>query len=77
MSKEKNNNRSEFLKTFFTEESYQEKEMNGFWLIHHWSGQTEKWEVAVYTKEGYTNYKKANEEYQNRNSLFENALLKD
>lgn len=63
-------NRGEFLKTYFSKEEYTEKEVNGFWLIFHWNGQTEKWGVDVYTKESYSNYKKEQENYSQRNSLF-------
>lgn len=48
----------EFLLTFFDKDEYQEKEVNGFWLIKSWNGNVENWQVGIYTQESYENYKK-------------------
>lgn len=48
MSKINNQTRQEFYKTFFRGDKYEEVEVNGFWLIHHWNGGTKDWEVALY-----------------------------
>ena len=57
MSKETIKKQQEFLLTFFDEDKYQEKEVNGFWLIKQWNGDREKWQVAIYSKKSYLNYK--------------------
>lgn len=57
-SKERRKHRQEFLLTFFDEKpEYQKKEMNGFWLIKHFNSKTENWQVDIFTKESYQNYK--------------------
>lgn len=57
--KEKDNTRRSFLLTFFNQEieHYEEKEINNYWLIKQWNGDTKRWQVAIYTKESYNNYK--------------------
>lgn len=53
-------NRRQFLLTFFDKENgYTEKEINGFWLIKHWNGNSKKWVVDIYTQKSYNNYKNA------------------
>jgi hypothetical protein len=52
-----NNQRQEFLHTFF-EKGLDEKaehsvEVNGFILLRHWNGNTKKTEVAIYNKEAF------------------------
>lgn len=32
--------------------------MNGFWLVKHWNGNKNDWQVAIYSKESYDNYKR-------------------
>lgn len=63
MSEKQNRNRTRqaFLKTFFDEDGYQEKEVNGFWLVQHYNGDTGGLEIAIYTKESFKNYNGANE----------------
>ncbi len=54
----KRNNKKGFLLTFFDkEEGYEEKEVNGFWLIKHWNGDSQSWTVDIFSAEGYKNYK--------------------
>lgn len=48
-----NKQRQSFLLTFFSGEEYEVKEINGFILEKHWNGDTEDWEVAIYTKESW------------------------
>lgn len=64
-----NNTRQEFLKTFFPEEKKDWKEVNGFWLLQHWNGNTEDWEVAIYTKDSKARYEQfaADKEQQSLN----------
>lgn len=57
MSKESIQRKQKFLLTFFNEDKYQEKEVNGFWLIKQWNKDKGKWQVAIYSKEKYQNYK--------------------
>lgn len=60
--KKVNENWQNFLLSFFSEEGHVEKEVNGFWLVRHWNGNTKKWQVAVYTYESFENYKKYQQE---------------
>lgn len=52
-------NRQAFLLTFFDEEGYAEKELNGFWLVRSINGATGNPQVAVFSQEAYKNYKEA------------------
>ena len=48
--------RHEFLLTFFegkVSEGYAEKEVNGYWLVRQWNGNSKMWEVAIYTQENF------------------------
>ena len=57
-NKEKyNNSRHNFLLSFFEDNGYEEKEVNDFWLIKQWNGHTQKWQVAIFTKESFKRYK--------------------
>ena len=49
--------RQEFLLTFFIGDGYEEKEVNGWWLVKHWDGNTKDWTVFIYTPESYRKYK--------------------
>lgn len=52
----------DFLMSFFVErEGYEEKNVNGFYLIKHHDGKD--WVVYVYTKQAYENYKEGQETY--------------
>jgi len=54
----RNRLRQEFLLTFFDKRpDKREREVNGFFLEKRWSGTTEKWEVAIYTRESWKRYK--------------------
>lgn len=46
----RNQQRHDFLLTFFNKNEYSEKEVNGFWLVKHWNGSSKKWQVAIYPK---------------------------
>ena len=39
MGKEQTESRRQFLLTFFDKEGYEEKEVNGFFLVKKWNGQ--------------------------------------
>ena len=50
--------RRNFLLTFFDEkDGYAEKEVNGFWLVKQWNGDAKDWQVAIFSKESFNNYK--------------------
>jgi len=74
-----NNNRMEFLLTYFKQETeqYEELEVNGWWLIKQWNGGAKKWEVHIYSPESYKNYKRGQEQYGENKRLFENAINKE
>lgn len=59
--KKENKVRQEFLLSFFKEqnqnEHYEEKEINGFWLIKQKNNDNNSWQVAIYSQESYKNYK--------------------
>ena len=42
----------------FEGDFYQEKDMGGEWWIKMWNGNTQKWQVAVYSEKSYRGYKK-------------------
>jgi hypothetical protein len=48
--------RQGFLLTFFEDRGQEDKQVNGFWLVKHWNGNSNTWEVAIYTEEAYRNY---------------------
>lgn len=57
-----NKNRQAFLMTFFNKpDKYEEKEVNGFILIKQFNGDTQVWQVAIYTKEAF----KKRQDYNN------------
>ena len=53
-----NQQRQNFLLTFFDEDKYCEKEINGFWLVKNWNGDKKIWQVSIYTKESLEKNKK-------------------
>jgi hypothetical protein len=68
--KETQRNKQDFLLTFFGDEpKYEEKEVNGFWLVKCWNGGTGLWNVMVYTKESLASRKTAQMKYGEQNSL--------
>lgn len=49
-----------FLLSFFNlfpANTYAEIEVNGFWLIRYQNGNNKNWNVALYSKESYRQYK--------------------
>lgn len=55
--KETKDTRQEFLLTFFDKDEYQEKEVQGFWLVKQYQGQLGKWVVGIYNQENFKRYK--------------------
>ena len=65
----------EFLLTFLNPEPhYQEKEINGCWLVKYHNGITGNWEVMIFTsQDAFENYKAYTETFKkqdNKSSLF-------
>lgn len=46
--KRRNQQRQDFLLTFFDKNKYTQKEVNGFWLVKQWNGDFKRWQVAIY-----------------------------
>lgn len=68
IKKARDTTRREFLLTLFNQtpnEHYQEKEINGYWLIKQWNGDTQRWQVAIYGQESFKNFK----EYKDNNKI--------
>jgi hypothetical protein len=65
----KSKNQQQFLLSFFEGNChwYEEKKVNGFWLIKQFNGDNQDWQVAVFTEESYKNYKEAGKQ---QNKLF-------
>ena len=53
----KRDTRREFLLTYFDKDEYQEKEVNGYWLVKSFNKGSNFWQVGIYTKESFKNYK--------------------
>ena len=64
--------------TFFKEiEGYEEKEVNGFWLIKQFDGNSGGWVVHLYSPESYGNYKQMGrlfEQNDEQDQLFAGAI---
>jgi len=58
IKKKKKRRQQEFLLTFFDKEpEYQTREVNGFVLVKCFNGDNKMWQVAIFTKESFNNYK--------------------
>lgn len=80
MENNKINHRHAFLLTFFNqdEDHYEEKEVNGFWLVKQWNGATKNWIVAIFPKESFKKYnqnKLGFDELENLDNDFKRSLL--
>ena len=55
----RNNTKHDFLLTLFPDkkQEYSEIAYNGYHLVRQWSGTTNRWEVAIYTKDAYNRKK--------------------
>ena len=58
-----NKSRQSFLSTFFTGEGYEEREVNGYWLINQWDGNNKRWVIYVYSPESYRAYDEGRKKY--------------
>lgn len=47
----------DFLLSFFEDDYYQEREVNGFWLVKKYDGSKDIWDVYLYTAESFKAYK--------------------
>ena len=73
-----NTHRQNFLLSVFIDNHYQEKEVNGFWLVKQWNGGKNEWQVAIFTKESFESYKELSRQEQldkNRTSWEEGVVL--
>ena len=52
-----NKTRQEFLLSFFNDNGYEEKQVNSFWLVKQWNGNTKDWQVAIYSNQSFNKYK--------------------
>lgn len=59
-------NKQRFLLTFFSGTGYEEKEVNDYWLVKMWNGNSKSWQVAIYNKVAYSSYKKFQEGTKNQ-----------
>ena len=66
----------ELLKNF-EGDFYQEKQVGDEWHIKQWNGNTERWQVAIYSKQSYANYKNYQEERNDEKSRLDNLLADD
>lgn len=62
----------ELLKNF-TDDFYQEKQVDGKWLVKHQDGVTGNWVVAEYSQESFQRYK----EYADNGQRFKYLLEKE
>ena len=53
-----NRRRHEFLLTLFQQDQdhFEAKELNGYWLVKQFNGNTKVWEVAIHTPETYQKF---------------------
>ena len=69
-----------FLLTFFEgEDKYEEKEVNGWWLVKHWDGNIKRWTVTLYSKESIDRFHRGQTKFvsnggQMLNGAFQRAL---
>lgn len=52
-----NKTRQDFLLTFFGDFGYEEKHVNGYWLVKQWNGNMNTWQVAIYEEGAFQRYK--------------------
>jgi len=54
-TQKRNRTRHSFLLTFFQqdEDFYEEKQVNGFWLVKQWNAGNNNWEVAIYERASF------------------------
>lgn len=45
-----------------TEDHYEERKIGDKWFIKMWNGGTNKWQVAIYSEESYSRYKRFRED---------------
>ena len=61
-SKQNRDTRIDFYLTFFeNKEGYEEKEVNGYFLVKYWAGHS--WGVALYSKDSFNKMKRAQQQF--------------
>ena len=73
-NKQANQNRQQFLLTFFGDSEYEEKEVNGFWLVKHRNGVTGDSQVAIMSPDAFKSYKLLNEQWTGAKSISRQPL---
>jgi hypothetical protein len=59
--------KNDFYLSFFEKESgYEEKCVNGFWLVKHWDGNENKWRVDLYSDESFKKFKIGSAKFKGR-----------
>ena len=61
--------RQDFLHSFFSTAGYQEKFVNGFWLVKQYNPSLNQEIVAIYSQESYKKYKEYNNAKNNLSIL--------
>lgn len=59
-----------FFLSFFDKDEYAEKEVNGWWLIKHWDGNTQSWRADLYPAESFKNYARNQQLFAERKTEF-------
>lgn len=70
--------RQKELLKHFTEDHYEEKEIEQEWFVKMWNGDKKIWQVAVFSKESFARYKqfqKSKAEAQELDLQFKESLL--
>ena len=59
--------RHDFLLTLFDDNGghYAEKEINGYWLVRCFNGNSKMWQVFIYTQDSFKRYKEYQERFLN------------
>lgn len=57
LNKKRRETHRQFFLSFFNGQGYEEKEMNGFWLVKHWDTDHSIWVVALYRNDEFKRYK--------------------
>ena len=59
-----NPNHKKFFESFFKDhDGYKEIQVNGWWLIQHYNGNTQQFTIDVYSPESYRNYVRGKQKY--------------
>lgn len=62
--KEKRRARQEELLKHFDGDFYQEKKIGEQWFVKQWNGNSNKWQVAIFSEQSFNKYKQFNEAHE-------------